>query len=386
MGWGAGTQVGAYEIVGTLGNGGMGEVYKVRHSISQRTEAMKVLLSGAAKRPEVTDRFVREIRVLANLNHPNIAALHTAFHHEDQLIMVMEYVEGMNLSERLGRGMTLKDSVGFIRQALTALAFAHSKGVIHRDIKPSNIMIDGAGQVKLLDFGLALISSPDPRLTSSGSLIGSVHYISPEQIRGDSPDARSDLYSMGVTLFEVITGRLPIQGQSFPEIITGHLQTLPPVPSKINPSVPEVLSLIVLRALAKDPTDRFQSAAEFLAALETVRLEPGMDLATTMETSYTIPGRTHHEVLVAKAPTPAPGTFSGSAQSKGYDPVVLNDIASQLANYVGPIARVIVKRASSSSNNLRELCDKVAREIDSEKARKSFLVGVKKHLHASGEF
>ena len=225
MAWGAGTQVGAYEIVGTLGNGGMGEVYKVRHSISQRTEAMKVLLSGAAKRPEVTDRFVREIRVLANLNHPNIAALHTAFHHEDQLIMVMEYVEGMNLSERLARGMTLKDSVGFIRQALTALAFAHSKGVIHRDIKPSNIMIDAAGQVKLLDFGLALISSPDPRLTSSGSLIGSVHYISPEQIRGDSPDARSDLYSMGVTLFEVITGRLPIQGQSFPEIITGHLQT-----------------------------------------------------------------------------------------------------------------------------------------------------------------
>jgi serine/threonine protein kinase len=387
MGWGPGTQIGAYEIIGTLGNGGMGEVYKVRHAISQRTEAMKVLLSGAAQRPDVTDRFIREIRVLANLNHPNIAALHTAFHHEDQLIMVMEYVEGMNLSERTARGMSLKDSVLFIRQALAALSFAHSSGVIHRDIKPSNIMITSAGQVKLLDFGLALMSSPDPRLTTAGSLIGSVHYISPEQIRGETLDARSDLYSMGVTLFEVITGRLPIQGQTFPEIINGHLQTLPPSPSRLNPAVPETLSLIVLRALAKNPAERFQSAAEFLAALEMVHLEPNMNFAVTMETSYSVPVPLPPAVLTPPpSATSTPAAQTGTANVKGYDPVVLNDIAAQLANYVGPIARVIVKRASSSSNNLRELCDKVAREIDSENNRKSFLVGVKKHLQASGNF
>jgi len=374
MGWGAGTQVGAYEIVAPLGNGGMGEVYKVRHVISQRTEAMKVLLSGATKRPEVTDRFVREIRVLAGLNHPNIAALHTAFHHEDQLIMVMEFVEGMNLSERLARGLTLKDSVYFMRQALSALAFAHSSGVIHRDVKPSNIMITSAGQAKLLDFGLALMNSPDPRLTSSGSLLGSVHYISPEQIRGEPLDARSDLYAVGVTLYEAITGRLPIQGQSFSEIINGHLQTMPPAPSRLNPAIPESLSAITLRALAKNPADRFQSATEFLTALDTVNIEQGMNLAVTMETAYVPP---------VTPQTSAPN--SATAQKKAYDAAVLNDITAQLANYVGPIAKVIVKRASSSSNNLRELCDKVAAEIDSENQRKNFLVGVRKHLRASGE-
>jgi serine/threonine protein kinase len=374
MGWGPGTKVGSYEIVAPLGNGGMGEVYKVQHAISQRTEAMKVLLSGAARRPEVTDRFVREIRVLANLNHPNIAALHTAFHHEDQLIMVMEYVEGKNLSETLTRGLTLRDSVNYIRQALLALSYAHSQGVIHRDIKPSNIMINSAGQVKLLDFGLALMNTPDPRLTSSGSLLGSGHYISPEQIRGEPLDARSDLYAVGVTLYESITGKLPIQGQSFSEIINGHLQTVPLPPSRLNPSVPGDLSMVTMRALAKHPGERFQSAGEFLAALDSVQLDPAMNFAVTMETAYVPP----------VTPQASAGP-SGTSVVKGYDPAVLSDITAQLANYVGPIAKVIVKRASSSSNNLRELCDKVAKEIDSENNRKNFLVGVRKHLNASGE-
>jgi len=374
MGWAAGTQVGSYEIVGPIGNGGMGEVYKVRHTISQRTEAMKVLLSGAARRPEVTDRFVREIRVLANLNHPNIAGLHTAFHHEDQLIMVMEFIEGRNLSEMLASGLALRDSVNYIRQALAALAYAHSHGVIHRDIKPSNIMINSAGQVKLLDFGLALMSTPDPRLTTSGSLLGSVHYISPEQIRGETMDARSDLYAVGVTLFEVITGRLPIQGHSFSEIINGHLQVTPPLPSVLNACVPASLAAITSKALAKNPADRFQNASEFLQALDTVQIESGMHFAVTMETPFV-----SSAVAAAASNTPNPSA-SQPAQVKGYDPAVINDITSQLANYVGPIAKVIVKRASSSSNNLRELCDKVAREIDSENHRKTFLQSVRKHL------
>ncbi|ABF43235.1 serine/threonine protein kinase [Candidatus Koribacter versatilis Ellin345] len=378
MGWVAGTQIGAYEIVGPIGNGGMGEVYKVRHTISQRTEAMKVLLSGAARRPEVTDRFVREIRVLANLNHPNIAALHTAFHHEDQLIMVMEFIEGKNLSEMLSTGMVLRDSVAYIRQAVTALAYAHSQGVIHRDIKPSNIMINSAGQVKLLDFGLALMSTPDPRLTSSGSLLGSVHYISPEQIRGETMDARSDLYAVGVTLFEVITGRLPIQGHSFSEIINGHLQVIPPSPAVLNACIPANLAAITLKALAKNPSERFQNASEFLQALDTVQIESGLHFAVTMETPFV----SSAVAAAAASNTPNP-SVSQPSQVKGYDPAVINEITSQLANYVGPIAKVIVKRASSSSNNLRELCDKVAREIDSENQRKNFLQSVRKHLGSS---
>ena len=172
-------RVGDYEIVGTLGYGGMGEVYRVRHTISDRIEAIKLLHAAPGSGlqvQEMMDRFVREIRLLATLQHPNIATLHTAFRHEEQLVMVMECVEGEDLGRRLPAGLTLEESLRYTRQVLEALRYAHGRGIVHRDIKPSNIMITPRGEVKLLDFGLALggmaLGGLDQRLTTTGALVG----------------------------------------------------------------------------------------------------------------------------------------------------------------------------------------------------------------------
>ena len=180
MAWTPGTRVGDYEIVGTLGYGGMGDVYRVRHTISDRFEAMKLLRAAPGSGlqvQEMMDRFVREIRLLATLHHPNIAALHTAFRHEQELVMVMECVEGEDLGRRLPAGLTLEESLRYTRQVLEALRYAHGRGIVHRDIKPSNIMITPQGEVKLLDFGLALgglaLGAPEQRLTTTGALVGS---------------------------------------------------------------------------------------------------------------------------------------------------------------------------------------------------------------------
>lgn len=376
MPWLPGTRIDSYEIIGPLGDGGMGEVFRVRHVISDRIEAMKVLLSAASSNQEMLDRFTREIRVLAALNHPNIAALHTAFRHENQLVMIMEYVDGQDLRHMLPQGISLDQAVAHTRQVLAALDYAHSQHVIHRDIKPSNIMLTSTGQVKLLDFGIAL-ATPDPRLTVAGTVVGSMHYIPPEQIYGEPPDERADLYAMGVTLYEMITGKLPIEGANYPQVIANHLQHPPVPPRQVNPCVPEPLSLVTMKALDKDKRNRWQSAREFLAALDIACPEPAVHQhgafvtetpnATTPVTSHT--SQKAHRI--------------GGAGSK-YQPEQLSEISHKLASYVGPIASVLVKRASSSSNNLRELCDQVAAEIESDEARQKFLASVRGQLRSSG--
>src|SRR5579872_2655556 len=205
-----GEQIGDYEVTGVLGAGGVGEVYKVRHTISHRSEALKVLRPTQASSAEQIERFMREIRVLASLNHPNIAALHTAFRRDEDLVMVMEFVEGETLSARLRSvGISMGKSIEYIKQVLGALIYAHDQGIIHRDIKPSNVMVDPHDQVKLLDFGLA-VTGHDPSLTVAGWVLGSLHYMSPEQVNGRKVDNRSDLYSLGATLYELLTGKVPI--------------------------------------------------------------------------------------------------------------------------------------------------------------------------------
>lgn len=378
MAWLAGTQIGQYEIVGALGDGGMGEVFRVRHLISDRIEAMKVLLSASSSSQDMLDRFTREIRVLAALNHPNIAALHTAFRHENQLVMIMEYVDGQDLRRHLASGITVDQAVEYTRQVLMALDYAHSRSVIHRDIKPSNIMLTLDGRVKLLDFGIAL-ATPDPRLTMTGAVVGSMHYIPPEQIYGEQPDARSDLYAMGVTMYEMLTGKLPIEGTNYPQVIAAHLQHRPVAAHLVNPRIPEALSAVVMKALDKEKRDRWQSAKEFLKALDAAY--PGTAARVHVAASVSPVAAVATPVPAPAVSTPVPA--SGVAGSK-YQPEQLSEISHKLATYVGPIASVLVRRASSSSNNLRELCDLVAAEIDSDEARQKFLTSVRGQLRSSG--
>src|SRR5215469_9089243 len=265
-----GQRVGDYEVIAPLGAGGMGRVYKVRNVISNREEAMKILLPDFAADPDLAARFMAEIRTLAGLEHPGIAQLRTAFQYNNQFVMVMEFVEGTTL-ERLAAQVRipLDHILDFSMQVLAALSYAHGKGVTHRDIKPANIMITTHGLIKLMDFGIAK-SSGEMQLTRPGSTMGSVYYMSPEQVQGGMVDGRSDLYSFGVTLYELLTGRKPFQADTSYSVLNAQCNQSPTPPLELNPAIPSKLNDIVLRAMAKKPEDRFQTAEEFRSALRGV--------------------------------------------------------------------------------------------------------------------
>jgi serine/threonine-protein kinase len=263
-------RIGDYEILNELGAGGMGKVYKVRNVISDRIEAMKILLPDLAGRQELAARFQREIKVLAALDHPNIAALRTALTLDNQLVMIMEYVEGTTLTQRLQQGpIPVADAVNYIGQVLEALSYAHQQQVIHRDVKPANMMLTPQGVVKLMDFGIAR-SGDDSTLTMTGTTLGSLGYMSPEQVKGEATDARSDLYSVGISLYEMVTGRRPFRESSDYSIMAAQVNQPPTPPVDLKPGLPPTLNEIILLSIAKEPSGRFQSADAFKTALRRV--------------------------------------------------------------------------------------------------------------------
>ena len=306
----AGDRVGDYEILALIGAGGMGRVYKVRNRFSNREEAMKVLLPDLNSERELATRFMMEIRTLASLDHPNIAQLRTAFQFENQLVMIMEYVEGVTLEKLAGEAaLPIDRDLDYATQVLSALSYAHSRGVIHRDIKPANIMITTHGQVKLMDFGIAK-NADEMQLTRPGMTIGSVYYMSPEQVRGGTVDARSDLYSFGVTLYESLTGRKPFEADTSYSVLNAHLTVAPVPPIEVNPAVPPQVNQIILRALEKNPDDRFQTAQEFHDALKALRVSAA---SAHPAAAASVPGPGFAPVPSVRAPL--------SATSAGFTPV-----------------------------------------------------------------
>ncbi len=387
-----GQTVGEYRIIDVIGAGGMGTVYKVQHLISDRIEAMKVVLPELIDSPELADRFIREIKVQARLSHPNIASLHNALRLDNRFLMVMEYIDGSTLHARLRQGgIEPTASIDIILQVLSALAYAHAQGVVHRDIKPANVMFTSGGTAKLMDFGIAR-SLTDQHLTRAGAAVGSVYYMSPEQVQGAEVDARSDLYSVGILLYEMVTGIRPITGESSWAVMNGHLHHVPSAPNVVNPNLPPALSLAILKAIEKNPADRYQSADEFSGILKMVlnRVPHGFanpvltaprplgfqatELAHQPAASPVSPVLVQTPTPPPQPATPTPSAREGSAsRAMQFDPDRLDRITRELATYVGPMAKLLVSRAAKKATSWKQLYDLLGSEVPEGQERKRFL-------------
>src|SRR3954451_19852417 len=269
-----------YRIMRKLGAGGMANVYLAEDQELGRRVAIKILNERHAGDEQFVERFRREAKNAAGLSHPNIVSIYDRGEAEGTYYIAMEYLDGKSLKELiLERGPApVSVAVDYARQILAALRFAHRNGLVHRDIKPHNVLVDGEGHLKVTDFGIARAGAS--QMTEEGSIIGTAQYLSPEQARGTQVDQTSDLYSLGIVLYEMLTGAVPFTGDSPVEIAMKHLSATPPSVSVKRPDVPRSLDQVVLRALAKDPSARYQSAEEMDADLERVGRGLGVSRAT----------------------------------------------------------------------------------------------------------
>ena len=266
-----GQVAGGYEVLSIQGTSRIGTAYKVQNLVTDRVEILRVLHRSPEDREEA-DRFLREMKVHARLSHPNLISFYSATEIDNELVMTSEFFEGTTLKELLAeRALSIEEAVAAMSQVLAALDYAHEHGVMHREISPTNILIGEDGAVKLAGFGLAK-SAADPELTRPGTVMGWLEYMSPEQAMAGPLDAKTDIYSAGVVLYEMVTGQVPFAGKSELDLLRSHISAAPKPPMEINPLVSPDLNRIILTALAKNPADRFQTAAEFRAALDCIRL------------------------------------------------------------------------------------------------------------------
>lgn len=279
-------RVGKYDILDKLGEGGFGAVYLAHHTKLQKQVALKILHPQVASDEMLAAYFEREALALARLEHPNIVRVYDYDQVDGLSFIVMEYVDGTNLDRILRdkKYLSAIESIPIFEQLLAALGYAHINGIVHRDIKPSNIMITKANIVKITDFGIAKVAG-STKLTRTGTGAGSLLYMSPEQIRGKDIDNRSDLYSVGVTMYQVLTGRTPFEADSDYEIMTGHLEKTAPPPTEFRSSLPQSISDVVMKSLEKKPERRYQNAEEMSAALHGLDLPESSDKTVVQRTA-----------------------------------------------------------------------------------------------------
>src|SRR2546422_1975304 len=267
MGITIGTQLGSHYLTGLIGRGGMGEVYRAKDTKLKREVAIKVLPDAFSRDPDRVSRFQREAEVLASLNHPNIGAIYALEEAGGVRFLVLELVDGETWGERIVRGpIPIDESLAIAKQIADALEAAHERDIVHRDLKPANVKITPDGRLKVLDFGLArgptsptlndAEATADHAMTATGQILGTAAYMSPEQVRGERVDSQSDQFSLGIILFEMLTGRSPFSGSSAVEILAAILRDRPPAAGEINPDVPSPVQWIIDRCLSKRPKDR----------------------------------------------------------------------------------------------------------------------------------
>jgi serine/threonine-protein kinase len=300
-----GREIANYRITERLGEGGMGVVYKGVDLNLDRPVAIKVLNSDLVRNPELVERFRAEARAQANLNHTNLATLYSFIMHEGTAMMVMEFVDGETLENMVRRRGPIpsQEAIPLFKQALLGIGYAHRMGIIHRDLKPSNLMLSRNGIVKVMDFGIAKVMGAQ-RMTRTGTQMGTAFYMSPEQVLGKAVDIRSDIYSLGITLYEMLTAHVPFEADSDYQTMAHHVSTLPPLPTRFYPYIPKGVENAVLRAMEKNPDARFQTVEEFGQALEHPE-----DYVAPVVAVAAGPGRTVVEggARVAVAPMPQAG-------------------------------------------------------------------------------
>ena len=265
---------GRYRILRRLGAGGMADVWLAEDQHLQREVALKVLHRRFSQDQQFIARFQREAEAAAALQHPNIVSVYDRGEVEGLNYIAMQYVQGATLKQLIDRGLEPVQAAELVRQVLEAARAAHRRGIVHRDLKPQNVIVDAEGKAHVADFGIARAGVSE--ITQTGSVMGTPHYLSPEQAQGFEVTAVSDLYSIGVILYEALTGRVPFEGESAVAVAMKQVSQTPQLPSSINPRVTPALDAVVMRALAKEPGERFQNADAFIAALDRAMREPGV--------------------------------------------------------------------------------------------------------------
>ncbi|MGN1195014.1 MAG: Stk1 family PASTA domain-containing Ser/Thr kinase [Acutalibacteraceae bacterium] len=311
---------GRYEIMEIIGVGGMAVVYKAFDNIDNRIVAVKILKDEFLANEDFRRRFKNESKAISVLSHKNIVKVYDVSYGDRLQYIVMEYVDGITLKEYIEQQGTIntREAVYFVTQILRALQHAHDKGIVHRDIKPQNIMLTSDGTIKVTDFGIARFSRSETE-TMNGQAIGSVHYISPEQAKGSVTDAKTDIYSVGVVLYEMLTGKLPFQSENAVSVALMQLQNDPVMPRDINPNIPVGLEQIVLRAMRKNINDRYQSASEMLMDIEKFKNNPNIKF----DYSYFVDKQPTKYVSTAQAASPE--AVRMPEEPKAVEPIEDND-------------------------------------------------------------